>query len=509
MSKSDLKVAMESLQIKKPFRLPSKQPQFKAPTPVAPTTEVINETEVGSNTSISNAASVQISTQVAQETPALEQPQVQKLTQDDSITPVQSETQVVMETKDCLASMVTTDSWVNSETRVDPRTQIEPQTQEPVSTAVAEPTLVNLESTVSKPTEDAAPSRATSKTQDSNTTDIPREIVNACIQDSSIKLETDAASKLSTGFTRLPNSILMRMLGGEFIKSEMQIILVVARFTISFQRRYAPLSKSVLERQTGLRGPAVLQAVGSLCENGVLEKIPGDQYRPNQLGLKFDDEFDFFTKKGTLVGRSTSVTSVTEVVNSTPAQGESATYPQVATEAHFKDTSTNQNEFSLSKGERDSNSISDYLKKLKPLRKQQSETKAYKELTCSFTNNDVSAAFDFLVASDPERTIYHSPMAYLAVAMEQVLRSIKDQKEISETARHKQIERQQLQRNEDVARAQDEALWNRKVTLFNESFPTVEGQMREIQKRVPPIIQGAELRKNLAISSWATDMKLE
>jgi hypothetical protein len=46
MSKSDLKAAMESLQVKKPFILPARQPQFKAPAPVAEPTVVPTETQV-------------------------------------------------------------------------------------------------------------------------------------------------------------------------------------------------------------------------------------------------------------------------------------------------------------------------------------------------------------------------------------------------------------------------------------------------------------------------------
>ena len=113
-------------------------------------------------------------------------------------------------------------------------------------------------------------------------------------QDSSVTLEAQTASKLHHGYTRVPNSFLMRMAAGDLVRSEMQILLLIARFTISFQRRHAPLSKAVLERQSGLRGPAVLQAVSDLLAKGLIEKIPGDQHRPNQLGLAFTDEWDFF-----------------------------------------------------------------------------------------------------------------------------------------------------------------------------------------------------------------------
>jgi len=508
MSKSDLKAAMESLQIKKPFRLPSKQPQFKAPTPVAPSTEVENETTVITNTGVPNADTVYTATSVVLETKDQGPTQVEIQTLKNSATQVPSDSQGEFQTEVQITPEVPAGTTDVFKTQVEKETSVVPETWEQTNSPIASQTLVSKESQIVDTTKDIVQTQVTKTTQVPITYEAPREQISACIQDSSIKLESDAASKLSIGYTKLPDSILMRMLSGEFIKSEMQIILVVARFTISFQRRYAPLSKSVLERQTGLRGPAILQAVGSLCENGVLEKIPGDQYRPNQLGLKFDDEYDFFTKKGTTVDKSTSVQSDTEVVKSNSAQVESMVHPQVDETTHFKDTSTNKNEFSLSRGESES-SINEYLKNLKPLRKQQSEIQAYQELIRSFTSDEVSNAFDFLVATDPERTKFHSPMAYLAVAMEQVLKSVKGQQALNETSRQKQVLREQLQRDLDLARDREEAIWNQKVRRFNEFFSTNEEQMREIQKRVPPLIQGTELRKNLAISSWATEMNLD
>ncbi|MBC7692812.1 MAG: replication protein [Methylotenera sp.] len=205
------------------------------------------------------------------------------------------------------------------------------------STAVAQ---FHLLTNVSKPTWVAVGTQVPVPTQVALQTLVPAVTrfhdPEPCIQDSSVTLETQSAPKLHQGYTRLPNSILMSIASGRLIRSEMQVLLVIARFTISFQKRHAPLSKAVLERQTGLRGPAVLQAITTLEAKGLIEKIPGDQHRPNQLGLVFDDEWDFFGKprtekpKPTWVAPGTQVPPPTQVGTATPAWVPPATSPLVA-----------------------------------------------------------------------------------------------------------------------------------------------------------------------------------
>ncbi len=72
----------------------------------------------------------------------------------------------------------------------------------------------------------------------------------------------------------------MRLVAGELTRNEIKLTLLIARFTISYQRKKAPLSKNVLERMTGLRGAAILEAVSGLISKGIVEKEQGDQNRP-------------------------------------------------------------------------------------------------------------------------------------------------------------------------------------------------------------------------------------
>lgn len=378
MSKSDLKAAMDSLQIGKPFRLPAKQHQFTAPTMVA----------------------------------------------DPTVVPTA--------TGDVI------------DTRV------------PVATLVSRRT--------------------------------------ASDQDSSVNLETHSAPKLHVGYTRIPNSILMRMAEGEFIKSEMQILLVIARFTISFQKRHAPLSKSVLERQTGLRGPAVLQAISSLLEKKVIEKIPGDQYRPNQLGLVFTDDFDFFDRKKTPVALGTQVQESTSAPPETSAPVAPETQAVVARGTHFKDTQTISKNFSLPDLPQNTQ-LHEYFENLKPQRKRVSEIRAYESLRKEYSDEKIQKSFLALRRTDPGWNKYHSPMAYLAVSIEQVLAD-------SITAKSGESERLKKFSECELEKCEDEE-WRQREASFLNTFQTPELQKDAIQKYTAGMTFGGEImRRGVAISRW-------
>ena len=111
-------------------------------------------------------------------------------------------------------------------------------------------------------------------------------------QDSSVALETRAVEGLEKGYTRIPNPVLMMLVTGNFTRNEIKVALIIARFTISFRRDFAPLSKKVLERQTGLQGAAILEAVAGLVKKGLVQKQQGNQYRPNMLGLVLPEAWD-------------------------------------------------------------------------------------------------------------------------------------------------------------------------------------------------------------------------
>src|SRR5436309_497713 len=93
-------------------------------------------------------------------------------------------------------------------------------------------------------------SKITTQVRNSTGVENPVEATSAkrpTEQDSSVEMEARSAEGLTRGYTRIPNCILMRLIGSDFTRNEIRIALLIARFTISFRREFAPLSKKVLE----------------------------------------------------------------------------------------------------------------------------------------------------------------------------------------------------------------------------------------------------------------------
>ena len=276
MSKSDLKAAMQLLQVNKPLRLAGRAPSFVPPI----------------QTPVENPTQAEISTWVPKPTQAEKATEVALATQVENVTTVEKPT------------------WVENPTQVAIPTSVES------ATPVIKPTQVGNQTPVSKTTEVEKPTIAH--------VDQASAMKRATEQDSSVVLEARACEGLEKGYTRLPNSILMKMANGDLTRGEIKMLLLIARFTISFQRKLTPLSKTVLERQSGLRGAAVLEALAGLVAKNLIIKEQGDQHRPNQLGLVLPADWDQLTtpvQKPTQVGNSTPVTKTTsgEVEKATPA----------------------------------------------------------------------------------------------------------------------------------------------------------------------------------------------
>jgi len=455
MSKLELKAAMESLQVKKPLKLYDRQPQFKVPAPIADATSVAGETQVAEATEVPAQTTVPVATQVA------------------------------------------------APTQVATRTPVDMETPVPVPTQVAVPTMVPAPTQVGAQTLVPAPTQV-----------IPEEEVtrSASDQDSSVTLEAQAAPKLQQGYTRLPNSFLMRMAAGDLVRSEMQILLLIARFTISFQKRYAPLSKTVLERQSGLRGPAILQAISDLQTKGLIVKIPGDQHRPNQLGLVFDDEWEFFSKTKapttsvpaqTQVAQATPVPLATPVAVGTPAPVAVPTPAEVAAATPFKDIQRYQNN-SLSQLPE---SLRKYFASVKPRSKREAELRAFEGVRSDY---DGSVIGDCLVHVLERGVLLtgspcHSPMAYLSKAIAQVAAEVAAIKEASQKARDcaRRLAEDQVKLRGQADR--EEAEIAERNRDFQTAFPTPDAQAKEIGRhstQFPMLDPNGPIIRNLAIGAW-------
>lgn len=80
--------------------------------------------------------------------------------------------------------------------------------------------------------------------------------------DPDLKPQGKAHKRLHMRFERS-----MEMVKGELSRSEMKILLLVARLTTSFNRDMALISKAVLERETGIQGLG--KALAAVARNGI------------------------------------------------------------------------------------------------------------------------------------------------------------------------------------------------------------------------------------------------
>ncbi|OFZ79979.1 MAG: hypothetical protein A2603_13895 [Bdellovibrionales bacterium RIFOXYD1_FULL_55_31] len=481
--RNELKQVLADFPIKKPFPLKRTPVQLKPPTPAPAPTTVAPETTVPLPTAPVSETKVNAATQVIAGTPVPGKTEVPRNTVVSTATPVEAGILATENTKEFpAATPVSLETLAAPETKVDPASSVSTDTQAPATTPAA-----------------AADGHSTT----------------ARDQDSAVTLEAQTASKLDNGYTRLPNSILMRIVNGDLLRSEIQVLLLIARFTISFQKRHAPISKAVLERRTGLRGPAVLHAISALLAKGLIEKIPGDQYRPNLLGLRFTDEWDFFGKKpGTDSGEppvsaktrgadATTVAPPAPVSKETAGSVAPATPAGLAAATHFKDIPTKENNNSLCALP---GPIQSYFSETTmPSRKRESEWRAYKELRQQYSDSEIAKCLQSVRGVElPGGETCHSPMAYLAVAMNEILSTVCDKersalRRAEEAARFEAEARRQSE--EDAREQLEQAARERAFSKFVENQNEAEVIAQTCIKHNFPITTGS-IARSFAISRW-------
>lgn len=195
----------------------------------------------------------------------------------------------------------------------------------------------------------------------------------ATIQDSSQLLLGATNDKIRNGFTRIPNDLLLDIVEGKFSKSEVQVLLTIARYTISFNKKVAPISRRFLEAKTNLQGRSIIEALKKLEQKGCLIKIKGGVMSPNQLGLNVDlDAFKPANKK-------------------------------------------------VETGRGDSN-VETYLQSVTPERRNAAEKGDYESLLRSYSASQVEQAFLFISSNGDEKgQDVKLKMAYLSKAMPDIV----------------------------------------------------------------------------------------
>jgi hypothetical protein len=328
-------------------------------------------------------------------------------------------------------------------------------------------------------------------------------------------------SGLVRGYTRVPNSLLMRMVSGECSKHEIQILLFVVRMTVSFRRALAPISKSVVEKFTGIRGSGVLHALAALESAGLIKRIPGNERQPSRVGLQLDPDWDWLqteSEQSSSVSRSASNLGRKTTQGSFLSQGSNQSRDVFVPRDRIDPVSPGginptrnyiiqNNKNSLSQV---SEKLRAYIDEVTPKRKRESEIKALQELQNDFSDEDIAECLNLVRERGIGRgegegnEVCHSPMAYLAKAMKETLAKVNAvrEKEKLRLARVQQEAEQSLQKAEEEAREKQE--FEIKERAFNRAFLSGDRQQEVISElcRGMPFSRHSVAARLFSIGKW-------
>jgi hypothetical protein len=163
--------------------------------------------------------------------------------------------------------------------------------------------------------------------------------------------------------------------------------------------------------------------------------------------------------------------------------------------------------------------ILNYLEELKSVRKRESEKKAFEELQDFHPVESIEKALNYILknGTPPKGDSCHSPMAFLAVAINDVLRVLQKQDEDSQRRQQKQAQRQaslealtdkQNQEADADRQADEEAALLEED--FSKIFPSEHQQQEELLKYTnlfPMMNPRGPVFRKLAIAAWRRNEK--
>lgn len=151
--------------------------------------------------------------------------------------------------------------------------------------------------------------------------------------------------------------------------------------------------------------------------------------------------------------------------------------------------------------------IEDYLDSLKSAEKRKREERALKGLRKDFPEEEIERALAYLKKSGIPSSgeACHSPMAYLALAIDEILSHLRkvQEKEIDATAKKNRIQESETAKDREEEQELEEA--RLREACFLKAFPTPEECNPEILKmasRFPMLDSNGPIVRNLAISAW-------
>ena len=262
----------------------------------------------------------------------------------------------------------------------------------------------------------------------------------------------------------------MLIVSGNLSKLEIKILLLIARLTISFDKANVSLSKGAIAQNTHGSGSNILNCLKLLEEKQLLQKSAGNsKFEANKWQLRFD--LSFIKGDRSPPGQPSTPgakTTPTDWQNSNPKrQGQIVPYYKQDFENDI------QNNFSS-----DEKYLQTYLESCRPLRKKQLEIKSFDNLRSQYSETDIARCLRFILDQGTlgNKKDCQSPMAYLAVAIESVLKK----SHMSQYTQHKIISKSEKEKLEAEQEKEDEKIFKQAEESFMQTL-SVEDQTRFIK----------------------------
>lgn len=341
----------------------------------------------------------------------------------------------------------------------------------------------------------------TPKTRPSNQSETTESTNHFIHQHAAIENFNIHHPNMSKGFTRVPNSILQTLISGDLSKNELQILSVVLRMTIGFNRESAPISLGVIQNLTGIQSSRISAALNTLSEKNLIKRKSGSINSPNLLSIVYSDE----QSKIAIAPRAENAPKVefeSKVENAPKTLGEKSTL-DLTCETHLQYIYNIQIE-NLSQS-------SNFLKELvAPMMKKERERvlKLIEELK-NESLDDIQLVLENVYSKkiDTFGAPIKSEIGYLETCF------VKHKDWLKSQFREKREQLELKYRSELLKQAEAEQNktendeWNKIVLKFQEAFPTEVEQAEAINKysakMTGPYSNIFPARKSFAIKAWS------
>ncbi|MEK6704566.1 MAG: hypothetical protein AABZ06_02150 [Bdellovibrionota bacterium] len=321
-------------------------------------------------------------------------------------------------------------------------------------------------------------------------------------------------------FSAIPNSLL-RDPSMFDDPNDFMIYLRMFSLAFGFGKNTCDMGMAELLSFTRLGKNAIRRSLGRLIAQGWIKKVQDYEagqvprkwqvFTPWEMGLTSEQTYVYREKQqdvATLAAPSVSTGSKNDPVENRPGSNETQRGSETDLVTGFRmDPYIKKEEINNIKSSLSSlpEKLRTYFADLKPQRKRESEEMAFEEIRRDFTHEDVAKCLDYLKRKGlPGGNPCHSPMAYMATAMTDILAIVKTE-EALENARAENAARQKEEQRLDAeTKAREQQEWVAKERAFNKTYPDEERQneiIREICRSKHFPLKGQASRA-FAISSW-------